>query len=478
MPSDAPNDVTGPIAVTAAPPEPAQGNRGSSLTFRTVVVTTLVAVLAVLLTGLAAFPLLRDAELRDQRRQLAQIADTAAAVTLTTAGPVVQQVQDRLIGTLDSEQITLAVVQPDSVTPAGISPGQLASLWTMNKISFSYTHNRQTYLVEGRLITSNTGLLLVQPTSVAGFGWRELWGRIGLAIVIGGVFAAVAGALLARRVTRPLRGLVFAANRLQAGDRNLRLEPEGPSEVADLAVALNQLGDSLAVSEARQRDFLLSVSHELRTPMTAIGGYAEAMADGVVPYEDVERVAGTMLAETHRLDALIADLLDLARLGAVEFPVDIVEVDLRDVAMGAGEVWADRCTAEDVLWELDLPAEPVQVLCDPRRVRQIIDNLLANALRLTPAGRPIILKVAQENGYGFVEVRDGGPGLSDSDLEVAFQPAELYARYRGIRQVGTGVGLALVGQLAYRLGGYASAGHAPEGGAMFRVGFPREFVTG
>ncbi len=277
MPSDAPNEVLNPAA------HPEESQRKSSLTLRTVLVTSLVAVLAVLLTGLAAFPLLRDAELRDQRRQLAQIADTAATVTLTTAGPVVQQVQERLISTLRREQISLAVVQPDGPTPEGISQSQLASLWSMNKISFSYEYNRQTYLVEGRLITSNTGLLLIQPTTVTGFGWRELWGRIGLAIVIGGVFAAVAGALLARRATRPLRGLVNAANRLQAGDRNLRLEPEGPAEVADLAVALNQLGDSLALSEARQRDFLLSVSHELRTPMTAIGGYDEAMGDGVVP---------------------------------------------------------------------------------------------------------------------------------------------------------------------------------------------------
>ena len=138
---------------------------------------------------------------------------------------------------------------------------------------------------------------------------------------------------------RPLRTLVNAARRLQVGDRNLRLEPEGPAEIADLAVALNQLGDSLATSESRQRDFLLSVSHELRTPMTAIGGYAEALADGVVAEEDMERVAGTMLAETHRLDALIADLLDLARLGAVEFPLDIVVVDLRDVADAADDVW-------------------------------------------------------------------------------------------------------------------------------------------
>ncbi|HQR79325.1 MAG TPA: histidine kinase dimerization/phospho-acceptor domain-containing protein [Actinomycetota bacterium] len=464
MPSDAPNGVlTSPSALD-------QSSR-LSLGLRTVMVTTLVALLAVLMTGLAALPLLRDAELRDQRRQLSQLADAAAAST-QTSGPLTDQIQKRLISTLRSEQVSLALITPDGQNPQGLDSAQMHALWDTGRLSATYSLDAQSYMVEGRLIANDTGLLLLQPTSVSGFGLRELWGRIGMAIVIGGVLAAIAGALLARRVTRPLRTLVNAARRLQAGDRHLRLQPEGPAEVAELAVALNQLGDGLASSEARQRDFLLTVSHELRTPMTAIGGYAEALADGVVDEHEVERVAGTMLAETHRLDALIADLLDLARLGAVEFPVDVVEMDLRDVALSADEVWADRCAAEGVKWVLQVPADPVPVRCDPRRARQIIDNLVANALRVTPAGQPIVLQVATDPPAGYLEVRDGGPGLSDSDLAVAFEPAELYSRYRGLRQVGTGVGLALVGRLADRLGGRASAGHAAEGGACFRVCFP------
>ena len=283
MPSDAPNGV-----LTAR--APSTKVRSSSLGLRTVLVTTLVALLAVLMTGLAALPLLRDAELRDQRRQLSQLADAAAAST-QTSGPLTDQIQQRLISTLRSEQVSLALVAKDGQTPQGLSTSQVGPLWTGGRLSTTYSVDGQSYMVEGRLIADDTGLLLIQPTSVSGFGLRELWGRIGMAIVIGGVLAAIAGALLARRVTRPLRTLVNAARALQQGDRNLRLEPEGPTEIAELAVALNQLGDGLATSEARQRDFLLSVSHELRTPMTAIGGYAEALADGVVPDGEVERVA-------------------------------------------------------------------------------------------------------------------------------------------------------------------------------------------
>ena len=95
----------------------------------------------------------------------------------------------------------------------------------------------------------------------------------------------------------------------------VRLPVEGPAEVAELSEALNHLSDALATSEGRERAFLLSVSHELRTPLTAVRGYAEALSDGVVPSEDVSRTGATMLAESERLDRLVSDLLDLARLG-------------------------------------------------------------------------------------------------------------------------------------------------------------------
>jgi two-component system sensor histidine kinase BaeS len=107
-------------------------------------------------------------------------------------------------------------------------------------------------------------------------------------------------------------------------------------------------------------------------------------------------------------------------------------------------------------------------------VRQILDGLFENALRVTPAGAPIILSVRAEADRQVVllEVRDGGPGLTDADLPVAFERSVLFERYRGIRQVGTGLGLAIVDGLARRLGGTVEAGHSAEGGARFTVRLP------
>jgi two-component system, OmpR family, sensor kinase len=131
-----------------------------------------------------------------------------------------------------------------------------------------------------------------------------------------------------------------------------------------------------------------------------------------------------------------------------------------------------------VAFHLDCPPGAALVRTDPSRLRQALDGLFDNALRLTPAGAPIVLAVRvmppspQSPAWVAIEVRDGGPGLTPADLAVAFERSALYERYRGIRQVGTGLGLAIVHGLVTRLGATIEAGHAVEGGARFTIGLP------
>ena len=244
-----------------------------------------------------------------------------------------------------------------------------------------------------------------------------------------------------------------------------------------MADALNRLASALAISEGRQREFLLSVSHELRTPITSVRGYAEALADGLVEGDEVARTGAVMAAETQRLDRLVSDLLDLARLRADDFVIECVDVDLGDMLADAAQVWTDRCHRADVTLSAELPTAPVIVRADPLRLRQVIDNLAENALRVVPAGGVIVMNGrvmagGADGDWGVVEVRDSGPGLAPEDRDVAFEPGILHERYRGLRPVGTGLGLALVGRLASGMAGWARADSAPEGGASFCVGVP------
>jgi two-component system OmpR family sensor kinase len=332
--------------------------------------------------------------------------------------------------------------------------------------------NGATLLVEGRVVEGEVAIALVGKVAIAEGTGRRLLNNVVFALGIGLLVAAGAGSLLARRLAGPLRRTAAVASAMSQGRRDLRVPPEGPRELVEVGESINTLANALAYSEARQREFLLSVSHELRTPLTAVTGFAESLADGVVTGDEVPEVGRVIGQEAERLNRLVSDLLDLARLGAADFRLDIVDVDLVALLAESAQVWHARCAAAGVSFSLSVPSGPVPVRTDPRRLRQVVDGLTENALRVTPSGSPIVLALLSAPGAAVVEVRDGGPGLSAEDYARAFERGALHSRYEGVRPVGTGLGLALVQGLVTRMGGSISAGPAPEGGARFTVSLP------
>ncbi|WP_433530487.1 sensor histidine kinase [Micromonospora sp. CA-263727] len=447
---------------------------GRTLTARAVLVTCAVALVSVLVTALVAVPLaVRGAERRDQRA-LATQAQVAAELLRARPGRVRELAGERLVRQLGTQGVTIYLISGGAVDRPGLPPQVVNRVSGGRDVSGRRMVAGKRAFVEGRALPGGDGVVLTRP---AGAGvWRQVLRGLWLPLLAGLAAGAVAGWLLARRLARPIRRAATAAARLGAGDRSVRVPVEPPAEVADLAYALNGLATALATSEGRQREFLLSVSHELRTPLTAIRGYAEALADGVVGPEAAAETGRTMLAEAEHLDRLVADLLALARLEAVDFPLEPVRVDLDRLAADAGRTWADRCAAVGVTFRVETPEQPVPAYTDPVRIRQVIDGLLENALRVAPPGAPVVLAVrpagADPAAGAVVEIRDGGPGLTDDDLAVAFERGALHQRYRGLRKVGSGLGLAIAAGLVRRLGGQIAAGHAPEGGAAFTVRLP------
>ena len=243
-------------------------------------------------------------------------------------------------------------------------------------------------------LRNGNSLFLMQPTDVAERATRTIIGRMILGALFAIVLAMLVVSVYTRRATRPIKRAVRAAEHMAEGARDVRLPQGGVAEFADLATSMNELSDALARSEDRQRQFLLSVSHELRTPLTAIGGYTEALADGVVDPDDVPEIAAIMRSESERLQRLVSDLLDLSRAGAVELRLTPTDVDMSALIVEAGQVWNDRCEREGVVFRLVTPARPLHITTDALRVRQIIDNLCENALRVTPAGGRVAVTAA------------------------------------------------------------------------------------
>jgi two-component system OmpR family sensor kinase len=337
-------------------------------------------------------------------------------------------------------------------------------------ISRTVSVNGHTVLLEARSVNGRAFALVASANLGAGTQ-KALQRRVLLALVIGLLAAVIGGLVIARLVTRPLRRTADTARAMGAGSRQMRAPVAGPSEVADVAIAVNELADALQHSESRQREFLTSVSHELRTPLAAISGQAEALSDGIVPEAEVPQVGRTIRAESARLERLVFDLLDLARLGADSFRLELAPCDLTALIREMASVWQVRCDQRSVPLLVPLPPGPVVVVTDARRVRQVLDGLAENALRLLAPGAPLVLALSV-GASARLEVRDGGPGLTAQDYPVAFEQGVLHDRYRGRRPGGAGLGLALVHSLVTRLGGTVTAGPAPEGGAGFLVELP------
>ncbi len=178
---------------------------------------------------------------------------------------------------------------------------------------------------------------------------------------------------------------------------------------------MNTLARELAHSEARQREFLLSVSHDLRTPLTAISGYAESLADGMIAPDQAPHAGNVILAEAQRLNRLVADLLDLARLGSQEFRIDLADVDVLSVVNAAAPVWANRCAAVGVRFGIEAPDRPLVVRTDAARLRQMMDGLFDNALRVTPTGAPIVLAARYEQSGPSARVAASKYATADQD---------------------------------------------------------------
>src|SRR5581483_3073308 len=284
-------------------------------------------------------------------------------------------------------------------------------------------------------------------------------GDLLLAALAGVIFAAVMTFFLARSVAGPLRRVVAATRALAADERHEPLAPEGTRELSALAEAFNQMAEQLAVSRQAERDFLLSVSHELKTPLTAIRGYAEGLAEGAFGPDEAAR---TIIVEAHRLERLVLDLLDLARMNRSEFSVRREPVDLAEIAREV--VGRHNAKAHEFGVELSAGGAESWVDADHDRLLQVASNLVENALRETPSGGHVSV-IARE---GRLIVADTGPGIPPEDVPHAFERFYLYDKIGRDRPVGSGLGLAIVKQLATAMGGSVRVESGP-GGTTFTV---------
>ncbi len=281
--------------------------------------------------------------------------------------------------------------------------------------------------------------------------------------------------LILRRGLHPLEAMSATAGAITAGDLTQRVSPSGgPTEVGQLGLALNTMLDDIEeaflerdVTEQRLRQFLADASHELRTPITSIQGFAELFRVGADHAQvDLPTILRRIEEESARMRLLVEDLLLLAQLDQVRE----TQAEPVDLAVLAADACSDAVAgARDRPVTLDAP-EPAIVRGDEAHLRQAIANLVANALRHTPAGSPLEVSARRDGDWAEVAVRDHGPGLDDDALAHVFD--RFWQADHSRTGSGAGLGLAIVAGIAAEHGGTALAANCPDGGAIFTLRLP------
>jgi two-component system sensor histidine kinase BaeS len=314
------------------------------------------------------------------------------------------------------------------------------------------------------------GLVALLSSLVRAFGAFGIVAQVlGVALVIGAIVGLVGAARTFRRSARILDAILDAAGRVEAGDYSARVaEPDRAARpVRDLVSGFNAMAARLEASESQRRTLLADVSHELRTPLAVVQGNVEAILDGVHP-GDAEHL-GAILDETRVLGRLVDDVRTLALSDAGRLPLHPEPTDLGVLVSEAVAAFATQAAGSGVELIADVAADLPLIDVDPVRIREVVGNLVANALRHTPSGGRVTVTAERGRDGGSVEVvvRDTGAGIDPALLPHVF---DRFAK--SVDSRGSGLGLAIARGLVDAHGGTIAVESRLGEGAMFRFSLP------
>jgi len=438
---------------------------------------------ALLLAGAASLLLVRHAQSENaQRAVLSEAEAFVGAVNNPKIGPLITKDQAVLDAVLEIQREVLGLrtyavltVSPGAKTVGGATADvpasriDAAALAAGRSTSGSYNH---VAFAAVPLFAVGSGRVALMFESEESFSSSS----VDYFLLAGGISLLVAAGLssvISRRVSTSVVAVAAAADAIAKGDLGIRIEPgrRAYPEIAQLDRAISAMAEDLAQGERAEREFLLSISHDLRTPLTSIRGYSEAIADGAAA--DPRRAAEIVISESGRLERLIGDLLDLARLHARQFSLDAVPTDAAAAVQSAAEGLRYEFEAVGVNLTVEVPAEAVTAVLDVHRVGQIVANLAENALKF--AASAVTVRLVAEARRLTISVVDDGPGIAPEDLPHVLERRYSSARFAA-RSAGSGIGLAIVSELTAAMSGeiavLSPTGEA--GGTAITISLPRD----
>ncbi len=352
-----------------------------------------------------------------------------------------------------------------------------------NTVAARFQHeNGSTWVLYSRALLASAGVdrqmvvyAVPEPTPRAFFDELGFGRALGWAGLLATVVAALLGVWIARSVARPLQKLAGAAEAIAAGDYEQQLSLQGPEEVQRVAASFNIMSAEVTKTRNAQRDFVANVSHDLKTPITSIRGWSQALLDGTaVTAADQQQAAGIIYTESERMERMVNDLLDLARIESGQIILKHEWVDLQALLQHVYQSFLPRAQEHQIALTLNAPTA-LAVWGDHDRLVQVMSNLIDNALAHTPPGGNVWLGLSR-HGENEVDcsVQDTGKGIPTPELSRIFE--RFYqvekSRMRSDGRYGSGLGLAIVQELVHMHHGRVLAQSEVGQGSLFIVRLP------
>jgi signal transduction histidine kinase len=339
--------------------------------------------------------------------------------------------------------------------------------WGEGRETWQKFGQRLFFRVAAFMLLAVTGLVALGALLAVLLSSVDLGAAVGAVVLIGLMFA-VLGVLIGRSIRRtwlPVRDLIRAAGAVADGDYSARAEPPSSAAIQPVVSSFNEMAARLERADAQRRQLLADLSHELRTPLTVVRGEIEAMIDGVHD-ADAEHL-GLLLDEVVVMERLLVDLrtLSLAEAGALALHTE--PTDLSELVADVADSYRRSARYAGVEIDTQLDGDLVEVDVDPVRIREVVANLVVNALRAMPEGGTLLLATERKADEAAIEVGDTGTGIDEDDLRLVFDRFQ-----KGAQSPGSGLGLTISRDLVEAHGGSIDISSEPGMGTVVRVAFP------
>jgi signal transduction histidine kinase len=308
-------------------------------------------------------------------------------------------------------------------------------------------------------------------------GINAIFIQVFIPLLISVAVATILVSILSRYIVRPIRDISYAAGELSRGNLDWRVTPKTNDEIGELAESFNKMAEELKLQDGLRNTFIANVSHELRTPLASVQGFIQGMLDRAIEEEDRDKYLQIVLGETKRMNTLISDLLNLAKIESGKFPIEYSEFDINELLRRSILLFEQRIEEKQLEVNIQLSEKKLFVWADEDRISQVITNLVDNAVKFTPPGGELKVWTQTADNKVYVSIADTGEGIPIEDQPYVFERFFKVDKSHSQSTPGTGIGLSIVKRIISQHGEKITLQSVPGKGTTFTFSLTRTFES-